>query len=98
MLAAVSDDASQVEYYVDRIAQAIEGIDLATVRRDFPGWRVWWSETSGCYHAMRRDGRFTQSQASTRRFHVAAVTVERLAVFLIYQALADQEEIQAAVE
>ncbi|HEY3683544.1 MAG TPA: hypothetical protein VGL93_10915 [Streptosporangiaceae bacterium] len=77
---------------LDRIAATLDaaGVDLGILRRDFPQWRVWYSDVTGACHAMR-DGGFQERESDGRRYHVAASTPARLAVLLLAQAAADAE-------
>lgn len=73
-------------------------IGLEELREDFPGWRIWWSEQSGLYHAHRKVETFVESEASPRRFCVHALDPWRLAAMLAAQAVADDAELAAYLD
>lgn len=79
---------------VDRLAVLLDGdgrFTLDVVRADSPGWLVWHSRGSGCYHARRDDdtGHYQNGPGDPRRFAVAAATLGRLAVLLLAQTALD---------
>lgn len=73
-------------------------IGIEELRENYPGWRIWRHEVTGVYHAMRRVQTFTQSEASRRRFAVAAATLDELDLLLAAQAFADHDEIMAGMD
>lgn len=79
----------------ERLAERLDtqGIGLARLRTDFPGWQIWYSRRSGHFHALRTPvpGGFIERADDPRRFHVAARTTGRLAVLLLAQTLLDAE-------
>lgn len=83
----------------DRMADLLDAEDTLTpaqLRADF-GYLVWYSETTGCYHARREplDGHFTEWHNSPRRFALDASSLGRLALLLLVQTALDTKLTEA---
>ena len=80
---------------IERLAALVDADGELTgdrLRADFPDWRIWHSDVTGCWHATLRcapTGRYREVHGDPRRFHQAAPTLGRLAVRLLAQTAAD---------
>jgi len=66
--------------------------ELARLRREYPGWRIWISSMDGLWHAHRNhpdEVLFVESPSSQQRFHVTGRTAADVTVHLALQAVVD---------